>query len=41
LLPPRSGGSKASWQSLVSVGCCLGLFDTCPCNATVPRVAQA
>jgi hypothetical protein len=20
---------------------CLGLFDTCPCNATVPRVAQA
>jgi hypothetical protein len=19
---------------------CLGLFDTCPCDATVPRVAQ-
>jgi hypothetical protein len=23
-----------------SGGYCLGLFDTCPCNATVPRVAQ-
>jgi hypothetical protein len=27
-------------RSFEPAGDCLGLFDTCPCDATVPRVAQ-
>jgi hypothetical protein len=35
----RLAAEPKRWIS-VTGGSCLGLFDTCPCDATVPRVAQ-
>lgn len=33
-------GSSGASARAAGRGYCLGLFDTCPCNAKVPRVAQ-